>query len=881
MWVYVALFVVITLAPLDVPRDIRTLIGDAGLLPGGLVVALLAARAGLRRGAAPPTRRAWLWLSVAFLAFWLGDLLYFYYEVVARSSPSPSLADVSYLTYYPLLLIGLVSFPRVLRTRAERVRFGIDAVTVALGGAMVVWYFALGPIVSAEQTDPVQTLLAVAYPVGDLVLLLGIGFIAARSTTGLSRRAVALLMSGLVVSLAADLSFGIQIVNGTFEAGDLADTLYMLAWGLLAGAAYYAAVSTNRRRSADSRSVAPDSVPLLPYLSVALGYGMLVTGVGQQWSPTTGGLVIGAGCLTALVIARQVSSVRQNLRLAAQHATHRTEARFRSLVQNASDVIMVVGREGYVTYVTPSVSRMLGYALRDVVGLPFRDFIEPDDRRLADDLLAAVVDVPNSHATYELRLARRDGRPLVGEVSAVNLVEDADIGGSVVTIRNVDDRKKLEVKLAHQAYHDPLTGLANRSLFMSSAAAEMLRGRELGYAVGLLYIDVDSFKMINDSLGHRSGDRALVEVGKRIRHVLRGGDELGRVGGDEFCVLLSGPATIEAASVVCERIQEALAVPFALAGLEITFSVSIGICLTDSADQTPDDLLRNADIAMYLAKTRGKAGFAVFEEGMQLPAREKLDLGVALRHALTRGEFEVFYQPIFELASGKAVGSEALIRWRRDGRELLLPGKFIGYAEETGQIVAIGLWTLEQVCSKAAEQSPGARGSAKGRRHAPFVAVNVSARQLDDLRFVSDVDGVLSRTGLDPARLVLEVTESMTMIQPELTIERLRALKELGLEIAIDDFGTGYSSLGYLRRLPVDKVKIDRSFIADMDRAAGAALVSGIVNLARSLGLKCVAEGIETGEQAAALRELGCELGQGFFYGRPAPWSEVSPLFQT
>jgi diguanylate cyclase (GGDEF)-like protein len=435
----------------------------------------------------------------------------------------------------------------------------------------------------------------------------------------------------------------------------------------------------------------------------------------------------------------------------------------------------------------------------------------------------------------------------------------------------VDARKRLEVKLAHQAYHDMLTGLPNRSLFMGSVAQALDQARESDVQVGLLYFGLDDLKTINDSLGHRAGDRALVEMTRRVRTSLRSADLMARIGGDEFAVLLEGGGSLELTTAACRRVCDALAAPYVLDGVEVALGASIGIALSSARDQTAEDLLRHADIAMYLAKASGKARFATFEAGMQIPVRERLDLGAALRHGLGRNEFEVHYQPIVDLATNRAVGAEALLRWRRPDRELVQPGAFIALAEETGLIVPIGLWVLEQACRVAADWPVRAL-------RAPFMTVNVSGRQLDDLGFPGDVAAVLQRTGLPASRLVLEITESTTMSQPELQIERLRALKALGLQIAIDDFGTGYSSLSYLRRLPVDKVKIDRSFVMDLDRATGSALVRGIIDLTRSLGHTSVAEGIETAGQAAALAAFGCGFGQGYHFSRPVPVEGMAGL---
>jgi diguanylate cyclase (GGDEF)-like protein/PAS domain S-box-containing protein len=872
---YAAVFLVWSVAPLDLPPATRTLVGDAAFLPPGILVALLAWRASTSHGLSREARRAWIWLGVAYLAFWLGDALYFYYDLV-NEVPYPSLADAAYLAYYPLLLVGLVSFPRVLRSGAERLRFALDAATVALGGAMVVWYFVLGPIAAAGSTDVTEMLLAISYPVGDLVLLLGLAIIALRAPRELPRRALLLLLSGLLVSLAADLAYAVQTLDGTYESGRWVDSTYIIAWALLGASAYFAYARPHPENDAPpSAATAADGVPLLPYLAVALGYGMLLAAIGTAWSPTVFGLVIGAGGLTALVVARQVTAVRENVRLVAEREARRGEARFRSLVQNASDVIVVVDPDSRIRYETPSVERVLGYRLDELRGMRLAALVHPDDAERHDALLVDAVRAPGGSASTELRLARSDGAWLFVEATATNLLVDPDIQGIVVTIRNVDDRKRVEVKLAHQAFHDALTGLANRLLF-SEQVGHALRDARAGRGPAVvLFLDLDNFKTVNDSLGHDAGDRVLVELAKRIRAATRSADLTARFGGDEFAVLLEVPSSNGAAIAMSQRILGALREPLELDGVEIALGASIGIAISPDGAEQSDELLRNADVAMYAAKSAGKGRYAVFEPGMQVPARERLDLETALRHALEQREFELYFQPVVDLATRQVVGSEGLLRWHRPDNGLVAPGEFIPTAEETGLIVPIGRWTLEQGC-QAAVSWPS-----EASRRAPFIALNLSARQLEDPQIVDDVRDALARSGLAPERLVLEVTESLVMVDPEHTIARLHALKALGVGLAIDDFGTGYSSLSYLRTLPVDTVKIDRSFIADLDRAAGSALVQGIVELGHSLGLVVVAEGIEGPEQAEALERFGCELAQGFYFARPMPLAEMDALFLT
>ena len=432
------------------------------------------------------------------------------------------------------------------------------------------------------------------------------------------------------------------------------------------------------------------------------------------------------------------------------------------------------------------------------------------------------------------------------------------------------ERAEAQAKLAHQAAHDALTGLPNRVFFLDRAAHALARTRRSRSAVAVLFLDLDRFKCINDSLGHEAGDRLLVELAHRLQEVVRPGDTVARFGGDEFIVLCEGIVDEAHALSIAERVGEVAATPFALGGGEVFVSLSVGIAMASGAGARPDTLVENADAAMYRAKARGGNRCEMFDRAMRSRAKRRLTLHSGLHRAVERGEFQVVYQPVVALGSRRAVGAEALVRWALPGRGLIPPGEFIGLAEETGLIMPIGTYVLREACRRAgqwhAAGAPGDNGD-------PFcIKVNLSARQFVHPDLVEVIAGILNETSVDPASVYLEITESVLMEDAESTVTALRDLKALGVSLAVDDFGTGYSSLTYLKRFPVDELKVDRSFVAGLlADPEDAAIVAAVVNLAHTLGLKAVAEGVESAGQLTRLRDLGCDLGQGYYFGRPMP----------
>ncbi len=599
-------------------------------------------------------------------------------------------------------------------------------------------------------------------------------------------------------------------------------------------------------------------------------------------------LIVGAmavGLLALVWAAFSVASrllARQNRRLREQAATEqilitdlrRSEERFRSLVQNAADVVMVVREDGTIAYESPPVERVLGYEVHERVGRAATDFVHPDDRAAIAQVFDEVTRAPGLQIAVEFGCLHHDGswRTIAG--LAQNLLEDPAVRGIVVNYRDVTEPKALANELEHRAFHDSLTGLANRALFGDRLSHALERRPGTRESLAVLFLDLDDFKTVNDSLGHGEGDRLLVGVAERLRSSLRAADSIARMGGDEFAILLDDPPDSLAPREVGRRLLAALIAPFVLAGKEVFVRASIGIATGQAGFQTADELLRNADLSMYTAKRNGKNRIEQFEPRMHHEASTRLALKGDLERALERREFSLVYQPIFELASGRLSGAEALVRWHHPERGTVQPAEFIPVAEETGLIVPLGAWVLDEACRTAADWGRGRPGGLLN------LSVNVSGRQIQRDGYVHEVAATLARSGLRPSRLLLEFTESLLM--QDSAGAMLDGLKALGIRLAIDDFGTGYSSLSYLRNFPIDVIKIDRSFVAATSAGVDLApVVRSIVDLGETLHLETIAEGIEDAAQLASLRTIGATSGQGFFLARPLAADEIAALIDA
>ena len=560
----------------------------------------------------------------------------------------------------------------------------------------------------------------------------------------------------------------------------------------------------------------------------------------------------------------------------AETAIRRSEERFRSLVQNASDLITVVDTDTAIRYQSPSIARLLGHDADALCGTQMTDLLHPDDVARMLGFIAEAMAKPHQSATVEARLQHRDGSWRDLEIVGADRRHDPAIGGFVLNARDVSDRKTLEKQLRHQAFHDPLTGLANRARFTDRLEHGLQRASRDGKALAVLFMDLDNFKSVNDGLGHSAGDRLLVEIAERLRRCLRPGDTAARFGGDEFAVLLEDLVSMDEATIVAERIFAALKPPFETDGKELFVRASAGIALGHGGGEDADELLRNADVAMYVAKSHGKGRFEVYQQTMHVSMIERLELLGDLQRAVDHEEFVVHYQPVVAMESGRIVGVEALVRWQHPERGLLSPAQFIPLAEESGVILSLGRWVLNESCLRMREWQDTFPDVP------PLtISVNVSVRQLQEPAFVDEVAAALAQSGLEPNSLILEITESVMMQEVTSTVQVLQSLKDLGVRLAIDDFGTGYSSLSYLRQFPFDILKIDKSFVDAGERVNDKELTRAIIELGRTLQMEIVAEGIEAVEQLARLRALACELGQGYYFARPLERSGIDDLLSA
>ncbi|MEU3841089.1 EAL domain-containing protein [Streptomyces sp. NPDC028635] len=590
------------------------------------------------------------------------------------------------------------------------------------------------------------------------------------------------------------------------------------------------------------------------------------------------GLLLAAGPQPRLVemrgalelLASHAGLAAERLSLREEIIRKESEAYFRTLVRNASDVILIVNEDGTVRYASPSARAVFGTA--QLTGIPLPELLAPQERERVLRTLTTLRS-PGRREVHDYWWTARDAARMEVEARCRDLRDDPTVGGLVVTLRDVTEQRQLEHELTQRAFHDSLTGLPNRTLLLERTERALLRSTRESTLICLLFIDLDDFKIVNDTLGHLVGDQLLTAVGERLSRTLRRSDTAARLGGDEFAVLMEDAKQPLDAELLAAQVIQRLGKPFQLSGESVSVSASVGVATARDSTKA-DELLALADLALYAAKAAGKRQWRRFQPQQRIRMVRRHDLQVRLDNAIAKHEFDLRYQPVVDIAAGEVVGFEALARWSRLGSAPVPPGQFIPLAEETGRISELGSWVLHNATADMARLQHRAL-------RAPYLSVNVSARQWWDTGFLSEVCRAMDTAGLTPGTLQLELTESVLMQRTPQLDQVLRELKDLGVRIAVDDFGTGFSSLRYLRDFPIDVLKIDKSFIENISSdSRQMALVEGIVHLADKLGLQVIAEGIEEPEQRDLLAGIGCRFGQGYLFARPMTVDESEAVLR-
>jgi diguanylate cyclase (GGDEF)-like protein/PAS domain S-box-containing protein len=845
--------------------------GPRALSDFGLAAAALGAAAGCaltaRRGRGR-ARLVWALIGASAVSWGLGQCIWTWYEVVqGRNVPFPSLADVGYLGAVPLAAAGMLLLPTGSQSWAGRVRTLIDGLMIAGSALLTSWVIVLSKVFQ-QGGDPFGHAISLAYPIGDVVVVTIVLYVVLRArqqriATGIPMGLIGLALVAMAFS---DSGFTYLTATNAYSSGNLIDIGWFVGYILL----LLAALRPSAHLVRDDGGLT-ESKPLgmlLPY--AAVGVALATSSIELVRSGTIDAFA--SWTRTAIIVAmvvRQVLTLLENRSLTGRLRARlddlrASEQRFEALVQHSSDVVTVVDGEGTVTYQSESILRVFGYSAEALLGSPLADIFES---RSGERLLAALRDVASERKgvrVLELEVRHASGRLCHAEITMTNLLDNRSVGGIVLNTRDMSERKVLQDQLVHEASHDSLTTLANRALFRDRVDKVLRQNGARSAKLTVLFLDLDGFKEVNDSLGHAMGDVLLIQVAERLRACVRAIDTVARLGGDEFAVLIADKSSERDGTTVAGRITKALREPFKLEGREIYVGASIGIAATDQDVDDADHLLRNADLAMYRAKATGAGGFERYHPRLHVALVERLQLEAELRQAVAGEELELHYQPTLALATGEIKGLEALARWKHPRRGFVPPGEFIPLAEQTGLIRRLGSWVLQEACRQLAEWHERYPDS----QHLTM-SVNISGRHLEDASLIDDVQEALAASGLAPEHLVLEMTESVLMAHTEENVGLLVRLKELGVGLAIDDFGTGYSSLAYLHRFPADVIKIDRSFVERLDGSdADAELLRTIVQLGKSLRMVTVAEGVEKADQARMLREMGCELAQGFHFYR-------------
>ncbi|MFE9398868.1 putative bifunctional diguanylate cyclase/phosphodiesterase [Streptomyces flavidovirens] len=861
--------------------EVALIMGDFGLAAAALVAAVscfVYARARESR-----FRPAWLLFAVSSAMAACGNAVWGWYEVVLdREVPSPSLADLFFLCFGPPAIVGLLVLAKRPVTRAGWVCLALDSWLI--GGSLLTlsWSLALAHTAHFQAESTAHAALSLAYPLLDIALVSMVLALHFRRSNA-NRTAINTAIAALATTVLCDALFTSPLLRESYRSGQLLDAGWFAGSLLLAyapwgarraeqwgeGAPYNRGThSAGTRHAAGSRPIGGSLAALTPYLAAAVcTLGILYNVIEGR---RVDRVVVLTGCTVVLaLVVRQGIMLVDNISLTQELA--QKENHFRSLVQGSSDVIMIAAPTGILRYVSPAASGVYGREAEDLIGSELASLIHAEDLgRVVHEVRRFLAAPPAEEPTTRIECRFKSG---TGEWLNVESTVNRHQGGLIFNCRDVTERVRLQAQLQHNAEHDPLTDLPNRALF-TARVRQALSGRRVGDpGTAVLFIDLDGFKAVNDTIGHQAGDELLIQAARRLQESVRAGDTAARLGGDEFAALIVGEGSRDQAAresqvhEIADRLRLTLSQPYRIDGNEVRVAASIGVAFAEPGI-SPTDLMRNADLAMYRAKAAGKDRVELYAPQMQAEVVRRGELATRLRTALHDGEFALLHQPVVSLTTGEVASVAAQARWRSTQGILFTPAEFLrvaetGEAQESARTAELGRWLLEQAVEQAAERNRAG--------HEVPVTVRLSARRLVDKSLpLGSIEALLTRHGLPSGSLIIELADSDPRISFDELERRLVALRRLGVRIALDGFGSGYAAINALRRLPIDVLKLDRGLVEGVVESARLhKITSGLLRIACDLGMQSVADGVDVPEQVTALRAMGCTHGQGMAFSGP------------
>ncbi|MFF1731048.1 putative bifunctional diguanylate cyclase/phosphodiesterase [Streptomyces sp. NPDC058247] len=814
-------------------------------------------------------RPAWILFAASSAMASLGNGVWGWYEVVLqRPVPTPSLADLFFLCFAPPAIVGLLVLAKRPFTKAGWICLALDSWLIAGSLITLSWSLALEHAARYEGQSVTRTALSLAYPLLDIVLVSMVLALHFRRSPG-NRTAVNTAIGALALTVMCDALFTSPLLHASYRSGEILDAGWFAGSLLLACAPWVGPKGAEAdgvpafARYQVTRPISGSLGALTPYLAAAVCTLGILYNIFSGHSVDR--VVLFTACTVVLaLVVRQGIMLLDNITLTQELA--QKENHFRSLVQGSSDVIMIAAPNGILRYVSPAAAGVYGRDAEELVGSELASIIHPEDLgRVVHEVRRFLAASQIEEPTTRIECRFRSG---AGAWLNVESTINRHHGGLILNSRDVTERVRLQAQLQHNAEHDPLTDLPNRALFTKRVGHALGGRRATDRGTAVLFIDLDGFKQVNDTIGHQAGDELLVQAARRLAESVRSGDTAARLGGDEFAALIVGDGSRDDTAreqhiyELADRLRITLSQPYAIDGNDVRVAASIGVAFAEP-DVSAGELLRNADLAMYRAKAAGKGRVELYAPQMQADVVRKAELATRLRTALHEGEFALLHQPVVSLVTGRITSVAAQARWRSHQGILFTPAEFLRTAEEGERTAELGRWMLEEAVEQAAERGCGG--------HAVPVAVRMSARRLLDRSLpLGSIEGLLTRHGLPSGALVIELADSDPRVPLDELERRLTALRRLGVRIALDGFGSGYAAITALRRLPVDVLKLDRSLVEGVVESARLhKITSGLLRIAGDLGLKSVADGVDLPEQVVALRAMGCTHGQGMAFSGP------------